>query len=360
MKKIFLLSSISFFVVLTVTLTSFTKLPQSEKKYFHRPVFSTGYSGVSTTGCIPCHGGSANNAVTLSLVGVPTNPIAGTTYSLSLVISGPNPAAGFNLAVNSGLLNSVDGTVQTAGGAELTHTAPKGFTAGSAIFDFTWTPSVTGPAIFTYAGNNVNGNGNTGGDIWNIGSLNTATLPVKITSFQGSSINKNTNKLAWQVEQETNFKQYEVEKSCDGLNFDVIGTVLPSANNGAVKNYQFTDVSVNCAAEKTYYRLKIINIDGSVDYSSIVSILGNSKEVKPFLYPNPAIRAEGFVKVNTGLQKAKSIKLFSSNGVELKEYNNINAIESTLELPKNIVTGSYYLSIYYGNEARKTISFMVK
>jgi hypothetical protein len=365
MKKIFFLGSISFFVILTVALTSFTKLPEPNKKYFHHPVRSTGISGVSTTGCGGgiCHGGSANSGVTLAITGLPVNPIVGTTYTLAFVVSGPNTNAGFNLAVNSGTLNPISGdmSIQLMGG-ELTHSFRKPFSGGVATFDFTWTPTATGPVVFTYAGNNVNGNGSNSGDVWNIGSINTSAdvLPVKITSFQGSSINKSTNKLVWQTEQEINFKQYEVEKSCDGLNFDVIGTVLPSANSGILKNYQFTDVSVNCTTEKTYYRLKIVNANGSVDYSSIVAIVGNNKEVKPFLYPNPAIRSEGFVKVNTGSQKAKNIKLFTTNGVELKSYNNINAIESTLELPKNIVTGSYYLSIYYENDVRKTISFMVK
>jgi hypothetical protein len=365
MKKILFLFSLIFFVGLTVMLTSFTTVSKKVKAPFHGPTRSSGISGVSTSGCGGgiCHGGSADNSVTLQITGLPTNPIVGTPYTLAFVVSGPNANAGFNLKASSGTLSPIAGdmSVQLMGG-ELTHLGFKPAVGGVITFDFIWTPSVTGPVTFTYAGNNVNGNGSTSGDVWNIGLLNTNAdvLPVKITSFQGTSINRNTNKLFWKVEQEVNFKQYEVEKSCDGLNFETIGTVQPSTDNTVLKNYQFTDATVNCTSEKVFYRLKIVNINGSADYSSIVAIVSNNKEVKPFLYPNPITKAEGFIKINTGSQKAKSIKLYTTNGVELSAYTNISTIETTLELPKNIISGNYYISIYYENDVRKTISFIVK
>jgi hypothetical protein len=359
MKKIYFLLFFSTFIFATFFLMSFKSITkiESQKKY-HQPFFSTGITGQSTAGCT-CHGATATNTVDVNISGMPTNPVVGVTYPLLFNISGTNSYAGFNLTVGSGTLVNSNTESQLSGG-ELTHTAPKFLTSGTASFAFDWTPTTAGSVTFNYAGNNVNGNGLNNDDFWNIGSVvaTVVTLPVKLNAFQGNSINASTNKLFWKVEQEINFSKYEIESSCDGLNFNTIATKIASSGSNLSKDYFYTDVNINC--NKTYYRLKMVDLDATFSYSSIISITGNGKVVKPIVYPNPISLNQETVKVNSGSEKAKYITIVDIKGRIIQQYNTINNIEMELVLPKKLLSGTYYVKIMYKNGVQKSIALLVQ
>ncbi len=106
-------------------------------------------------------------------------------------------------------------------------------------------------------------------------------LPVTLLSFTGQRI-ETAALLQWQATQETNFKQYEIERSNDGLVFLKIGSV-PGQN---LTNYHFKDAEA--PQSLIYYRLKMIDIDGRFKYSDIVKLEAIPFGSKSVLYPNPA------------------------------------------------------------------------
>ncbi|WP_375754815.1 MXAN_6652 family MXYO-CTERM-anchored protein [Corallococcus exercitus] len=130
-------------------------------------------NGVSCTAS-GCHGGGTSNP-TVTLEG-PTALKAGETGQYSLVISGgPGSKAGMNVATDGATLTAGSGTKVLNG--ELTHTLPKGFTSGSARFDFSLVAPATNGTYKVYAaGNSVNGNSDATGD-----SHANATLDVVVT-----------------------------------------------------------------------------------------------------------------------------------------------------------------------------------
>jgi hypothetical protein len=121
-----------------------------------------------------------------------------------------------------------------------------------------------------------------------------SALPLRWLNVAG---NINTQKQAtidWKV-QEINVANYHVEKSDDGTHFASIGTIN-SKGNGE-HNYTFTDA--HALNNLTYYRIKQIDNDGRMGYSTIVKLLNRNSEFV-IVYPNP-VKDEFTLNVDNAL-----------------------------------------------------------
>ena len=94
-------------------------------------------------------------------------------------------------------------------------------------------------------------------------------LPLQLLFFNGNK-HDNSVDLKWQTSSEINSNYFEVEFSSNGLQFSSIGKVNAAGNSSVQKSYGLTHRSpVNGA---NYYRLKIVDKDGKVSLSNIVTI----------------------------------------------------------------------------------------
>ncbi len=126
------------------------------------------------------------------------------------------------------------------------------------------------------------------------GSDCSGALPVTLVSFSGQKNNENQNVLKWTTAGESDFERFEVQRSEDAVSFEKIGDVYGKAANmsagpqsvPALAEYVFTDWSPGYF---NYYRLKMIDLDGSYAYSRILAIenAGEQAFVGSF-YPNPS------------------------------------------------------------------------
>lgn len=113
-----------------------------------------------------------------------------------------------------------------------------------------------------------------------------APLPVELTSFTGYN-NKDQNVLNWTTASEKNSDKFEVEKSTDGISgWNYIGWQKATGGN-APKNYTFMDNQP--VVGNNYYRLKIVDNDGTFTYSNTINIQISEAMVNGFvkIYPNP-------------------------------------------------------------------------
>jgi Secretion system C-terminal sorting domain len=112
-----------------------------------------------------------------------------------------------------------------------------------------------------------------------IGSGSTV-LAAELLDFKAIS-HKSTVDLLWQTASEKDMSHFYIEQSTDGSTFSKIGET--KAINKA-NSYIFTvegPLSI-----RTYFRLKIVNSDGSFSYSKVLSVaFGKDLTVKAF--PNP-------------------------------------------------------------------------
>ncbi|MFK7810128.1 MAG: T9SS type A sorting domain-containing protein, partial [Saprospiraceae bacterium] len=109
-----------------------------------------------------------------------------------------------------------------------------------------------------------------------------ASLPVELIRFV-AKMNDCKAVLDWEAGSEENFSHYEIEKSSDGRNFTRIGQVA-SLNNTAELKYNFEDATPNA---RNYYRLKMMDLDFTFEYSNVVVVEANCGTAEMKLYPNP-------------------------------------------------------------------------
>src|SRR5690606_27208814 len=107
----------------------------------------------------------------------------------------------------------------------------------------------------------------------------------------------------WKVENETNMKGYEVEKSLDGVRF--IRTSLVPAGNSGAGAYTWLDKDVTPGWN--YYRIKSIDENGKVSYSEVAKVLVEMIAPKITVYPNPNVN--GVINVHLVNQPAGNYKL---------------------------------------------------
>src|SRR4030095_12994421 len=122
------------------------------------------------------------------------------------------------------------------------------------------------------------------------------TLPITLLSFSGRLHGENV-KLDWSTSSEQNSKGFEIEKSLDGINYRKIGFVAGAGNSFTTRNYTFTDPQR--AVEFNYYRLKLVDIDNTFEYSDVVLVKNAYGKQDVYIAGNP-------VTNNINIQFAKT------------------------------------------------------
>ena len=117
-----------------------------------------------------------------------------------------------------------------------------------------------------------------------------AALPVNIIKLNVSKNNDNA-KIEWTTVNEDALNNFEIYRSIDGYSFEKIGSQMVLQNTSELKHYQFEDQNiVNLGTSKLYYKLKVINTDGSYQWSTVLKLQLDEK-VKPNenvkIFPNP-------------------------------------------------------------------------
>ncbi|MGF2413150.1 MAG: hypothetical protein ACQUYJ_12540, partial [Ferruginibacter sp.] len=93
-------------------------------------------------------------------------------------------------------------------------------------------------------------------------------LPVTLISFSGILNAQKYSQLQWRVTDQYSLKNFEVQRSYDGVQFTTAGSVDALQNSSTVKDYGFTDPLL--AKPVNYYRLKMIDDNGRFRFSDII------------------------------------------------------------------------------------------
>ncbi len=113
----------------------------------------------------------------------------------------------------------------------------------------------------------------------------TGALPVELISFEGQRLNDRQVQLTWETAQELDIAGYEVQRSADGRSWAKVGYVAGLGNSVAGHFYAFNDE--NALSTTSYYRLRILGTDATVEFSNVVAVEGNKGVIKLALAPNP-------------------------------------------------------------------------
>lgn len=208
---------------------------------------------------------------------------------------------------------------------------------------------------FFIAGNSDSVDGdvmeNKGGtDFWalKVGSQ----LPASIKTYSASLTPEQYVKVAWETSTEVQSKNFIVERSIDGIKFNVMSQITASINSSTKKIYSYTDQKPFLG--KNYYRLKFYDAAGKeFIYKTLVitvSVLSEEPHIsvkKVNISPNP-VDNNSFL-IETFDKQASDIQLLNIIGLSVPiESIIIDNQKTQILLPKAINAGLYFLILEMG------------
>jgi hypothetical protein len=199
-----------------------------------------------------------------------------------------------------------------------------------------------------------NFSGGTGGVIL----IPTVILPVEWLYFNG--VNEGSiNKLFWATATEEDTDKFEIQRSIDGVNFEKIGTVKATGSSNEAVQYHFDDL--NPITGLNYYRIRLINLDGTEDFTNIIALELLKKEQNFSFFPNPAEDLLNY-QFETNLVEDVNIEIIDVLGRTLisKTFktstgNNILPIQLGDLLP-----GAYTIKVMHSNGVSNSTKFIKK
>lgn len=178
-------------------------------------------------------------------------------------------------------------------------------------------------------------------------SWSESVLPVTLKSISASLIN-NQPQVNWETSNETNFDYFGVEKSLDAKNFAEIAKVASNkASNGSA--YQYADISKTLSTQ--FYRLKMVDNDGTFKYSSVVAVNGKAS-ISLALYPNPVTNT--IILSHPKAIAGAAVKVTSIDGKTLSTQNvQTGATQTSIDATR-LIKGSYVVSFVNDGVASTT------
>lgn len=182
-------------------------------------------------------------------------------------------------------------------------------------------------------------------------------LPLSLLAFNVTKQGA-TAQLNWQTANEVNTSHFDIQRSADETNFTTIGKISAKGNSGAKNSYSYADDVSTVARGKLYYRLKMVDKDGSFSYSSIQFIIIDNEPTQITITPNPA---HNYFVINNyknaGMGKAV-ITVRDLQGRTLLTQNCIDAVQQKVDVSR-LTKGMYLVSIITQNKTQ-TVKLLIE
>ncbi|MCE2711565.1 MAG: T9SS type A sorting domain-containing protein [Cryomorphaceae bacterium] len=198
----------------------------------------------------------------------------------------------------------------------------------------------------------------TAGGAYTINFTGTATmscdimtaLPVVLVNFDGQPLERE-NKIFWTTASQTNNDYFTVEKSKNGISWEVMSTVQGMGTTADVIEYSVLDYDPFAL---TYYRLKQTDYDGTVKTFDpiVVSRQSQDSEIFSELYPNPSTGDVYFNYTGSNFTEPIEVTLFSTTGGRMTKYgyvsfNNYQGLNIDC---KDLSNGVYSVTLRQGSK----------
>jgi hypothetical protein len=166
-------------------------------------------------------------------------------------------------------------------------------------------------------------------------------------SFTG--VNENdVNHLNWLVSKENGLLRYEMERSTDGFKYTTLGQVnARNANNR--QEYTFNDKPASGIPVVSYYRLRLVHVNGSHSYSDVVALRKILKYDFTIL-GNPFIASLN-IRYTIPSLTPLHFRLYDERGALLRnEYHKPAAVAGSYSITglENLTPGMYILNVEAG------------
>jgi len=180
--------------------------------------------------------------------------------------------------------------------------------------------------------------------------LNYNALPVEWAAFRVTKAGIGAE-IFFATLSESNSSHFIVQRSQDGVDFREIHTFEAQGNSSSFVPYVYTDPLLNVGTN--YYRILQVDLDGTVDYTDIKSVIYNVDQ-STLLYPNPMRIGQTLNLKFYSIEEGEEILITNMLGYEVKRISsesvigwNITSIDVS-DLP----IGIYSLNIGKGTKVK--------
>ncbi|MGE0562578.1 MAG: T9SS type A sorting domain-containing protein [Flavobacteriales bacterium] len=177
-------------------------------------------------------------------------------------------------------------------------------------------------------------------------------LPVELMYFDVKCIDNKFVEISWETATEVNNDYFTLEKSIDGLHYEVSQIVNGAGNSNQINHYSVVDYSPNYQ-EATYYRLKQTDYNGSFKYyePKAIQCQNQLSDIHLNVHANPISNELNFT-VSSPLSGTLNIMLMDCLGrVIINQPDNIEKGNTKLNIKTNHLSkGVYFLTAVFNNQ----------
>lgn len=162
--------------------------------------------------------------------------------------------------------------------------------------------------------------------------------------------------VEWKVENESNTRTYEIEKSADGIHFTKIATIPASGSS----NYTYTDN--DALAGENYYRIKSISNASQVLYSGSVVVTMNNERSALSVYPTIVNNGQTNLHFNNLPAGKYQVKIINITGQLLLsktiEHTGANTTQ-TIRFNTAATKGKYFVEVLSPDNTRTVYPLLI-
>ena len=221
---------------------------------------------------------------------------------------------------------------------------------GAGLTVYRWEIFAVGGAEFIYQNNDIQLTPYAFSDDKNWASRNSTFdappigvnfLPVELTRFKATVKGENVN-LHWQTTTELNNEGFEVQRSSDNRNWEILDFIVGQGTTYDVQDYEFVDEKPLNGIN--YYRLKQMDYDGRFAFSAVISqkITNGTLEI----YPNPVNGQSVSLKFSITNYTDAQVKIYDNLG-KLMQQSLLSNGETNLNI-NDLPNGLYIVSVQMG------------
>ena len=141
-------------------------------------------------------------------------------------------------------------------------------------------------------------------------------LPVELITFQGECLDGLVT-LNWSTASEYNSAYFDVEKSVNGIDWQIINSQIAALNSSSQMDYLFFDS--NKSFGDVYYRLNQVDIDGASEYFGPVHLTCENQDRVLVTFPNPSLESFNIGIMDERFIGEVNVKISDASGKVLGE-----------------------------------------
>ncbi len=181
------------------------------------------------------------------------------------------------------------------------------------------------------------------------------TLPVNLLFFTAQMQNGYVA-LQWNTANEINSSHFNTQRSIDGINFSTVGKVAAKGDGGYAYNDDLSSITAQPSA--LFYRLQMVDKDGSVAYSTTLSVSFTTQSASLNIFPNP-VKAVLTAQIFSAKAEKATLQIINMQGkvLQQKEMKLATGSNTITFNAAGLAKGTYVLKVK-GNVVNEKRQFM--